>query len=87
MTIGELIEFLSAFPKNLPVILSTDEEGNGYNHLRYCAESLYDPTERYYIDTVYLTHEQLDEEIAKNKGWSEEDRAPDYYVAAMILSP
>lgn len=87
MNVGELIERLSAYPKNTPILLSTDEEGNGFNLLSNVEEHLYDPSE-YYTDQIYPTHQQLDELIAVNKyGYTEEDRAPENSVPVLVLWP
>lgn len=94
MTVGELRKFLKQFPQDIPVILSRDPEGNGYSMLADGGLSLYDSEERpYYIEQIYLTHEELDAEIAKDKannkqwGYSEEDRAPEGAVPAVVLWP
>lgn len=90
MTVGELREFLEQFPQDIPVIMSSDGEGNSYSMMAGGGISLYDPEDKpYYIEQIYLTHEELDEEIAKDKAWgyTEEDRAPEGAVPALVIWP
>ena len=43
MTIGELIKLLEAYPGGQEVILSIDEEGNGFHPVREVTSQLYCP--------------------------------------------
>lgn len=87
MTVGELKNLLAQFNDDAPVILSIDGEGNGYSFLSDGAEYLYDPSDRRYIEQVWMTHEELDVEITKENGYTEEDRALEGAVSAVVLWP
>lgn len=89
MNVGELKDLLSQFPDNIPVLLSSDSEGNSYSPLSDGAEHLYDPRSRYYIEQVYMTNAELDEILASDNkyGYSEEDRAPEGSISAVVLWP
>lgn len=89
MNVGELKDLLNQFTDDTPVILSSDGEGNSFSPLYEGGEHLYDPNSRYYIEEVYITNEELDEILAgpNKSGYSEEDRAPEGSVPALVLWP
>lgn len=92
MNVGELIGFLSQYSKNTPVLLSSDEEGNSYAFLSDVEEMMYKPDATYspyYIEQIYMTHERLDAVLAENQslGYTEEDRAPEGAITAIVLWP
>ena len=51
-TVGTLREALKGLPDDLPVILSRDEEGNGFNDLYYVEVSKYIDGEPVHPDDV-----------------------------------
>lgn len=88
MTVGELIQALREFPSDLPVLLSADEEGNSFSTLSDVDDCLYDPNTPYYIDQIYITHADLDLALVNDKGYyTEEDRAPEGSIPAVVLWP
>jgi len=82
MTIKELILELSKFDENINVLLSKDEEGNGFGFARAIEEGMYDG------DEMRPTDEQLDEELKKKDTyWSEEDRASSDSELCVVIWP
>jgi len=79
VTVGKLIELLSQYPEDLPVILSSDSEGNWYSLLYEVDEAMY----RTRDNEVYMTKEQVD----SNPKYSDEDRAPEDAVRVVALWP
>lgn len=66
MTVAELIEKLSEFPGNLPVLTAKDEEGNGYRHVygadddAYCSSmeiEEHEPEFVYYLSDIESDNE------------------------------
>ena len=55
MNIGELIVLLGKYPKDLPVLLARDEEGNGYHKLHEINLGTIEPSElkENFIDSYY----------------------------------
>ena len=77
MIVSELIEKLQKMNPELQIILSRDEEGNGYEYLRYIDDNcVYDDRE------VYLA--ELTEEC-KKQGFEEDDVREGTRV--VLLSP
>lgn len=78
MKIKDLIEQLQKLDPELLVVLSKDEEGNGYSELAYI-----EPNSRFSEGEVSpnILTEELDEE-----GWSEEDFLDDG-IPCVILWP
>lgn len=75
MNVGELLDYLATQPRDRPVILSKDADGNGYSPLDDADEGMYEATstwsgEVYYPDT--------DEDA---------DEPPEDAVPAVILGP
>jgi hypothetical protein len=80
MTVGELIEKLSQYPDDMPVILSIDEEGNGFNPIYVVEESMWFSS--WGEEQIY----PLDKYIGFD-GYTEEDRAPEGSIRAVVLWP
>lgn len=71
-TVGSLRAALADLPDDLPIILATDEEGNGFEHLYYIETSKYVKYDRE-INTVHS--DDLD------------DYDPEDLVDAVVLWP
>lgn len=82
MNAGELREFLVGYPDDMPVILEKDAEGNGYSPLCAAAEKMYYPTSSWSGEC-----HPTDEEVDEGRWYSEEDRAPEGSVRAIVLGP
>lgn len=80
MSVKELRKALGRYPDDMQVVLSSDEEGNGFNELYDVAESMC--VLGGWIDQVYV----MDDDIGKN-GYTEEDRAPRDAVKVVVLWP
>lgn len=80
---------MSEYPKDTPVILSSDSEGNSYSPMSDVEECLYDPDTTHYIERIYLIPAQLDAYLnaEKTRGYTEEDRAPENAITAVVLWP
>lgn len=79
MNVKELREALSNYPDDMLVVLSSDEEGNGFNQLYDVAESMYTAWDG---GQTYV----MEEYIGTN-GYTEEDRAPTGAVPVLVLWP
>lgn len=66
-TVAELIASLSDLPQDLPIILSSDEEGNSYRFLEYVGISGYDNNGEIEVGILELTSDLED------RGFTEED--------------
>lgn len=79
MNVKELRKILKHYPDDMLVILSRDEEGNGFSQLYDVAEGMYmiGDWERVYV---------LDKDIG-TRGYTEEDRAPEGAVQVIVLWP
>lgn len=77
--VSELIEALEGFNPDAVVVLSRDEEGNGYDTLYSLEEMMYDPRHRQ-IGYAKITPEM------RKMGYTEEDTLPDG-VPAVVLWP
>lgn len=90
MNLGELRAFVaenSDMPDEMPVILQKDAEGNRYSPLSGAQEGMYLADSTWSGD-VYMTDKQLDLKLRQpGTFWSEEDRAPEGCVRALILWP
>jgi hypothetical protein len=86
MTVGQLREFLAGQPDDRLVVMSKDAEGNGYSPLAVAEEAMY-LAETTWSGEVYLTPEELVEEMAAGTGATEEDAAPDEAVRVVYLGP
>lgn len=80
MNVKELKEALANYPDDMPVILSSDEEGNGFNQL-------YDVAESMWFESRYGGETYVMEEFIGTLGYTEEDRAPEGAVKALVLWP
>ena len=81
MNVKELKETLANYPDDMLVVMSSDEEGNGFNELYDVAESMwfdhgYGDGQTYVLDKYIGT-----------LGYTEEDRAPSGAVPALVLWP
>lgn len=81
MNIGQLIEVLAKYPEDTLLVMSADEEGNSFSPLFEVAESMYVPEGHNYGQTYVM-----DEHIG-TRGYTEEDRAPEGAIRALILWP
>jgi hypothetical protein len=85
-TAGLLAEYLAALPRELPVILSSDSEGNSHSPLAGAEECMYAADSTFSGD-AYPTPEDIAEDLGKKNGWTEEDAAPDDAIRAVVLTP
>lgn len=76
MNVKELKKALSKYPDDIQVVLSTDEEGNGFSEIYNVAESMW------FGDEIYVM-----EEFIGTMGYTEEDRAPEGAVPVIVLWP
>lgn len=87
MNVGELIDYLATQPRDQLVVLASDAEGNSYAVLHEPDIAMY-PSHHDRSDCVWITHVQLDAELADpDTGWSEDDRAPDNAETVIVLYP
>lgn len=80
-TVADLIAELSTLPSDMPVILATDAEGNGYSPLATVADALYVAGSPF-SGEWYATPEQR--AVANDGEW---DEAPAGAVPALFLWP
>lgn len=80
MTIAELIEALSKFPPDSPVVLSRDAEGNGFSLLDEPVEAMWYEE---YGETFVVPEAIAD----PSSSYTEEDAAPEGSVRAVVLWP
>lgn len=78
MNVGELKKLLNEYSDDLLIIASRDEEGNGFAELYGAGLMMWDNSE----GEVFV----MDDQIGSD-GYTEEDRAPDGSVAALVLWP
>jgi hypothetical protein len=83
LTVGDLLDYLAEQPRERPVVLEKDAEGNGYSPLSSAFEGMY-VAETTWSGEVWPTSEQMDE---PGSGYSEEDRAPDEAERVVVLGP
>jgi len=83
-TVGELVDWLLATqPRDRPVVMSRDAEGNGFSPLADADESMY-VAESTWAGDVYSTPE----DIADNDALTlDDDGAPDEAVRVVVLWP
>ena len=82
MTVGEVLDALSTYPRDHIVVLSKDGEGNAYSPLVDLEERMYAPESTWSGD-VYLTPEDL----AKESNPDEHAQAPGDAVRSVVLWP
>lgn len=87
-TVGELLDFLSGYPRDRKVILSKDAEGNGHSPLDDAEEAMY-VADTPYAGTSYITPEELAEMLAGDnpQGFTEEDAPPPEAERVVVLWP
>jgi hypothetical protein len=87
-TVGDLLDYLATQPRDRKVILSKDEEGNGFSPLAEGGESMY-AAESTWSGSVHPTPEDLAELMASpnNPGYSDEDAAPEDAERVVLLWP
>jgi hypothetical protein len=87
-TVGELLDYLAAQPRDRKVILRKDAEGNGHSPLADAWEGMYVADSTWSGET-YVTPEDLTEAMAgpNPNGWSEEDAAPPWAERVVVLGP
>lgn len=85
-TCGELADYLATQPRDRPVVMSKDGEGNSYSPLAEAGESMY-AADSTWSGERYMTPEDIAEHIAG--GGAEDDywQAPDDAVRAVCLWP
>ena len=85
-TVGELIQWLSSHPPELPVILSSDAEGNRYSCLAEAGKTLIDPDDVGMWDIeIYVSQEVVDDpESVFDPEW---DSPPENAISAVVLVP
>jgi hypothetical protein len=74
MTVQELINELQNLDPQTPVLLSEDQEGNGYRYLECVSESAYNGAQQYSDLEVGIRAEHLP--ALRSQGYSEEDVLP-----------
>jgi hypothetical protein len=84
-TVGDLMDFLCAQPRDRKVILRKDSEGNEHSPLAEAWEGMYAA----WSGDTYPLPEELAEWMAgdNTQGWSEEDAAPDDAERVVVLGP
>jgi hypothetical protein len=82
LTVGQLKAALADVPDEIEVILSRDEEGNGFSPLAQIDDGLYEPDSSY-EGMVWVP----DSAIGSPQGYTEEDRAPEEAYAVITLWP
>lgn len=86
-TVGELLDYLAAQPRDRKVILRKDAEGNDHSPLADAWEAMYAADSTWSGET-YITPEELAEELARPvTNWTEEDAAPDDAERVVVLGP
>lgn len=78
MNVGQLKAELAEYPDDMQIILSQDEEGNGFSPLYDVAESMWAGE----YDQTYVP-----DEFIGTQGYTEEDRAPEDAVKVLVLWP
>lgn len=63
MTVGELIEQLTTYPHDLPVIIGKEPEGNEHSPLNEVIHCMYAP-ETTYSGDIYEANEAPDDAVA-----------------------
>lgn len=89
-TCGELADFFAGQPRDKPVILSSDEEGNSYSPLADASEAMWRPEpDKAWTGDVSPLREEVEALMAgpNPQGWSEEDFPPDDAVPCIVLYP
>jgi hypothetical protein len=86
-TVGELADFLATQPRDRPIVLRKDSEGNGHSPLADAWEAMYAADSTWSGET-YLTPEDLAEAMAApGTDWTEEDAAPGDAERVVVLGP
>ncbi len=86
-TVGDLMDYLATQPRDRKVVMSKDAEGNGFSPLADASEGMY-AADSTWSGEIYITPEDLAEEMAKpDSGWSEEDAPPDDAERVVVLGP
>jgi len=75
-TVGELLDYLAAQPRDRKIVLRKDAEGNGHSPLADAWEGIYE-ADSTYSGEVYPTDEDVAEWVAAGS-WSEADAADRY---------
>ena len=88
LTVGQLREFLATLPADLPIVMSSDAEGNQHSPLATAMEEMYEATSTW-SGATYATPEHSAWERAQPDGseWTEEDDAPEGTVRVVSLYP
>lgn len=81
MNVKQLKEELSKYPDNMQILISSDEEGNGFNRLYELAESMWLRSD-WDGDQIYVMPEMIG-----THGYTEEDRAPEGAEKVLVLWP
>jgi len=87
LTVGELREFLSTLPDDMPVVMSSDSEGNRHSPLGTAMQEMYEATSTWSGDTYATPAQSAWERAQPNSDWTDEDDAPDETVQVLSLYP
>jgi hypothetical protein len=87
MTVAKLREALKELPDDMPVVLSSDAEGNSHSPLSGASQAMYSPDSSW-DGEIYNTPEEHAELIADpNSGFDDDDAPPDDAVRVLLLGP
>jgi hypothetical protein len=81
MKVKELMEVLSQFDGELPVLVSIDPDGNGFSMLEDHSLCRYEGGG--YLCEVYLPDDELTQELI-DQGYEESDLRPDYPLGVIL---
>ena len=82
-TVGDLVDWLLAQPRDRRGRVSEDAEGTGFSPLATVSVGMY-VAESTYAGEVYPTDDDID---AEDSGYDEDDRAPSDAEPVVVLGP
>lgn len=85
-TCGEAADYFATQPRDRLIVMASDAEGNNHSPLADAEVVMY-AADSTWSGEVYPTPEDLAALIDMNRGWSEEDAAPDDAVRVVVLGP
>jgi hypothetical protein len=83
MTVGDLRDVLADYPRDMPVVMAKDGEGNGHSPLADVDVAMYVPDSTW-SGEVYATPEEIADPDSIH---TDEDEAPDGAVRVLLLGP
>ena len=86
-TVGELLDYLAAQPRDRKIILRKDAEGNGHSPLYEAWEAMYAADSTWSGDTHPLAAQVTEWMAEPGSAWSEEDMPPDDAEHVIVLGP